>query len=325
MDGTGEDGSPPPDGFGSAEVCWRPSAAHDPIDIASLYFRHRVIAAVKTAWPTVFPKEEFSAANLVKKMGEEQKKVRPWQKRIAGKQTLSLADLLALVTLFGDEILAALPQRSDDLFPSDYAQMLRRWRPGSGHRPEFIDAESDSVDWQSMAAALADFDSGEITAGRAHLISADTYRYFFANVYGSAGGHVDQLELVPTQIDRCEAVVLYAARRLAALFADLRDPISRPDAMKALIRVIHEASVFDAHEKVAVVIAGTSAIGQLRALFPTVYSLPGEPFRLQLERTELAGPDVVDEVLSLENNEISLVGRAPSLSGGEILALLIHK
>jgi hypothetical protein len=317
------DGStPPPDGFGSAEVRWRPSAVHDPIDVASLYLRHRVMAAVRTAWPDVYPRDEFAGRVLAAKMGEKE---RPWQKRVAGTQTLSLADLVTLAALFGDGVLAALPRGTEDLFPPEYAPNLRQWCAGEGRKPVFVDSEPDSVDWQPMIAALARFDSDELLAGRSHLISADTYRYFFASVYGGMGGHVDQLELVTTELEGCEAMVLHAVRRVAILFADLRDPIPRSEAAKSLVRVIHQTSIFDAHEKVVVIVVGPSAASQVRVLFPMAYAEPGESFRLDLERTELMGPEVAAEVMSLENNEITLVGRSARQPDGQILALRIDK
>jgi hypothetical protein len=202
---------------------------------------------------------------------------------------------------------------------------LRLWRPGSGTAPDFLDVEPNSVTWQPLIDDLAKFDASENDAGRSHLISADTYRHSFAAAYGRAGGQLDELELVATDLNRCQAMSLHAKRRVAIMFADLRDPVPRTEAAKSLIRAIYETSIFDANEKVIVLVVGPSGASQARTLFPLIYAEPRKPFRIDLERMESAGPEVSAEVNTLLNSELTLVAQASRPPDGHVLALRVSK
>lgn len=313
----------PPPGFGRApDPDWQPSAEHDPVTVLSTYAAHRVAAEVRRAWARVYPTESFSGQALAGKLGES---VRPVQKRLAGEQPLTLADVLALAALLGEEIFEALPRRDADLFPAAYGRLLNHWKPGTGLLPTFVEPGGGVIDWAAVARALAAYDVDEHQAQRQHLLTADTYCYQFATVLEAGGVPANHLEYEDVSIDHSRVMTLSTSSRLIVVVADLRVLRSRRDAAATLMRIIYETVTYGMDERILIVIAGQATNSQIEVHMPAALHTADEPFVLPFQQAVKAGLDSDGAPQLLPDIELTALGNAVGAVHQRIVVLRIGK
>lgn len=313
-----------PPGFGRAEdPGWQPSAAHDPAEVLSTYAAHRVWRAVRQAWRRVYPQTLFNGQNLAQMLGAES--VRPWQKRLAGAQPLRLADVLVLAAIFGDDIVAALPQDSTELFPSAYRHLLHQWKPGTGVPPVFAEPDEGTIDWQRAVADLAVYDADEHQAHRSDLLTAETYRYTLALLLEEQGVPIDRFQPNQPTIPHSCAMTLYSQSRLTIVTSDIRQLASRDDAAAALMDILYQTFETDAYERVLVLVAGAAAVSQIAVYVPGALRQPGHRFTLTFQQA-LGGGLHVDHGEELRPDiDLIALGQAHGPANRQVIALHVGK
>jgi hypothetical protein len=310
--------SPPPGFGGETEPQWDPSAEHDPVMVLSTHTLHRVLAAVRQAWPRVYPDERFSGQALAGKLGGS---VRPVQKRLAGDPPLTLADVLTLAALFGKDILEALPRNEADLFPTPYRRMLNHWKPGAGLLPTFVEQGAGAIDWAITTHTLAAYDARETQ----HLLTADTYRYELAAILGTNGVPANHLEYTEVSIEHSRAMTLFTKPRTAIIVADLRELRARQTAAATLMRILYQTVEHDIHEPILVLIAGPATTSQIEVHLPAALHSVGERITVQFQHAVEAGLDVDDAHQLLPDIELTTLGNAAGASDQNIVALRVGK
>lgn len=314
----------PPPGFGGdSEPEWRPSAEHDdPVTILSTHAAHRVLSAVRSAWPRVYPAEKFTGRALAGKLGGSE---RPAQKRLAGEQPLTLADVMALAALLGEDILDALPRRDTDLFPVAYGSLLTHWSPGSGRLPTFVNRGSDTIDWDAVTNALAAYDIAEDEVCRQHLLTADTYRYQLVAALEANGIAAKHLEYVDVSIEHSCGMTLWTSPRKTIVIADLRGHRSRRDAAATLMRIMYQTVVYGAHERILLMMASEATASQIEIYLPAALDTAEEPFVLQFQQAVDAGLDGGPADQLLPDIEVTALGHAQGAAHQLIIALRVGK
>lgn len=314
----------PPPGFGrDPEPHWQPSAeGDDPVTVLSTHVAHRVLSAVRSVWPRVYPDEPFSGQALAAKLGES---ARPVQKRLAGEQPLTLADVLALAALLGADILEALPRRDGDLFPAAYRPLLAHWKPGVGVLPTFVERGTGAIDWAALTRALAAYDIAEQEAQRQHLLTADTYRYQLAAALGAGGVPANYLEYVDVSIEHSRAVELHTNPRRTIVVADLRGLQARGAAAATLMRIIYDTAGCGAHEPILLLIAGPATASQIEVHLPAAVNTVDEPFVLEFQHAVAAGLDAGAGDQLLPDLEVTALGNAIGAVHQRFVALRIGK
>lgn len=313
----------PPPRFGRApEPDWQPSAEHDPVTVLSTYAAHRVLGAVRRAWERVYPTENFSGQALADKLGES---VRPVQKRLAGEQPLTLADVLALAALLGEEILEALPRRDADLFPAAYGRLLNQWKPGTGLLPTFVETGGGVIDWAAIARALAAYDIEEHQAQRQHLLTADTYCHQFATALQAGGVPANHLEYEDISIERSRVMTLSTSSRLTIVVADLRMIGSRRDAAATLMRIIYQTVTYGRDERILIVIAGQATNSQIDVHIPAALRTAADPFVLPFQQALKAGLGSDGAPQLLPDIELTALGNAVGAAHQRMVVLRVGK
>jgi len=314
----------PPPGFGrEPEPYWQPSAEHDdPVTILSTHAAHRVLSAVRSTWPRVYPGETFCGQALASKLGQS---VRPVQKRLAGEQPLTLADVLALAALLGADVLDALPCREADLFPAAFGPLLAHWQPGVGVLPTFIDQGTGAIDWAAVTHALAVYDVGEYDSQRQHLLTADTYRYQLADALGVSGVPANYLEYVDVSIEHSRAMELHSSPRKAIIVADLRALQARQAAAATLMRIIYQTVDYGPHERILLLIAGQATVSQIEVHLPRALDTVNEPFVLEFQQAVEAGLAIDPGDQLLPDIEVVALGSAQGAIHQRFIALRIGK
>lgn len=312
----------PPRGFGGdGDLAWEPSTQHDPTAVLSTYALHRVLAAVRRAWPHTYPGQRFSGQALAAKLGGS---VRPVQKRLAGVQPLTLADVLTLAALFGDVVLHALPREDAELFPPDYDQLLGHWTPGAGELPVFVEPQ-DVVDWVAAVQELAAYDASEFEAERSHLLTAQTYRYELAAALGRHGARVGQLEYTELAIDHSCSMTLFTQPHATIVTCDLRGIGTRTRASAALMTVLHQTVSSDSGERILVLVAGTVAASQIQTYLPAALGISGQRFTLSFQHAIAAGLTVDGSPELLPDIELTTLGHSTGGGHHRIIALRVSK
>lgn len=143
---------------------WRPSDDHDAVHVATLNLQHLLLCELRRV-----SGEDF-ANDLSRLLGVSP---RTTQRIIAGDHILGLEEVIEIACLYGDDILAAIPQTVTDLFPSAYRALLVSWRAGMRELPEFaVPRVPGMIVWTSLVADLCHWLTVESQAGRIGLVNS---------------------------------------------------------------------------------------------------------------------------------------------------------
>ncbi len=318
-------GQPPVDDFGQNDATWRPSSAHDPIQIAALHLQHQLITAARRAWPHVHPGADLTGSAFAEILGTPHS-IRPAEKRLAGKQPLQLNDIVRLALYLGDDFLAALPRQVADLFPEAYRPLLGSWRPGQGSLPTFRSQDPGGHNWAVAIASLSRHLDEEAAAGRDHLLTTGAVVHACVCALNECGTDPSTIELGDHH-ERDDAVSTLsigpAANTTLASVAYLPDRAGQPrDLAERLGGILRNAANHEADHRVLILVVGPAASRQLRTHLPDALdSHLNTQFihRFQtLIRTPMPG-DVPNDL------EVTVLAREEHRPKGAVIAMLLTK
>ncbi|WP_396910901.1 hypothetical protein [Mycolicibacterium sp.] len=313
----------PPEGFGAdRDPAWRADASVDPAFVLSTHAAHRIVLAVRRAWPAVYPYEDFSGRALANKLGEGQRSV---QKRLAGTQPMTLADVMTLAALFGDAVLDALPRQGGQLFPADYDRLLAQWAPGAGVLPRFADPGGGWIDWGRSLRELASYCATAREADRHHLLTAQTYRYELALTLQAQGVALQHLENTGARIERSACMTLYDNPPTVIVVSDMCRLESRATASMTLMGILYQTAACSQAERVLILVADALAWSQVEVHLPEVLAGPTTRFTLAFQRAAAAGLASDEPGQLLPDLELEVLAQATDMPDHHITALRVGK
>ncbi|MFD8495890.1 hypothetical protein [Amycolatopsis sp. NPDC059657] len=320
--------SPLPEGFGRSTVNWRPSARHDPVEVATLHLQHLLLLAAREAWQRQSPGRHFTGSVLAKLLGTPDS-LRPAEKRLAGAQRLQLDDIVRLGLQLGDDFLGAVPAAATDLLPEPYHGLLREWRAGAGTLPRFGQLGLGGHDWTSVAIELAAYLDAEADAGRDHLLTTDAATYALAQCLTECGTDSSHIELSDEPLADPSVRALELASpttTVLAALAYLPDRVDRPsDLWQRIANVLHDVAERETDERLLVIAAGPAATRQLRTRLPEGFTAtPGTEFTLTIQ-TAMRNRLITQEHAVSPDLDLLLVDRREQGHRGSVLTLGITK
>ncbi|MEV7549170.1 hypothetical protein AB0N89_06050 [Amycolatopsis sp. NPDC089917] len=320
--------SPLPEGFGRSTVNWRPSARHDPVEVATLHLQHLLLLAAREAWQRQLPGRNFAGSVLAELLGTPGS-LRPAEKRLAGAQRLQLDDIVRLGLQLGDDFLGAVPAAATDLLPEPYRRLLQGWRAGAGTLPRFRQSGPAGHDWTSVAMELAAYLEAEADAGRDHLLTPDAAAYALARCLTECGTDPSHIELSgePMADPSVRALELASpTTTVLAALAYLPDRVDRPPALwRRIADVLHDVAEREVDERLLVIAAGPAATRQLRTRLPDGFTAsPGTEFTLRIQAA-MGNRLITQEHGVSPDLDILLVDRREQGSRGSVLTLGLTK
>jgi hypothetical protein len=270
----------------------------------------------------MYPGESFTGLALAEKLGEG---VRPVQKRLSGTQPMTLADVLTLAAMFGDNVLNALPREIGGLFPAEYQPLLTRWNPGEGVPPRFADFDGGPIDWQRSLDDLAAYGAAARVAQRGHLLTAETYRYELALTLAAQRIPLNRAENGSAPVERSALLTLFEKAPLTIVVCDLRLLGSRATAAATLIRIIYQTVECSDHDRVLVLVADDLAMSQIEVHIPEVVADPSVRFNFAFQRAATAGFGSGESDRVLPDLELEGLGHASSGEDQHMIALRVGK
>jgi hypothetical protein len=306
-----------PEGFGWSTVRWRPSARHDPVEVATLHLQHLLLLAAREAWQRRSPDRRFTGSALAELLGTPDS-LRPAEKRLAGTQRLQLDDIVRLGLLLGDDVLGAVPAAASDLLPEPYQRLLDGWQPGT--LPQFRQPGLGGHDWTSVGTALTTYLDAETAAGRDHLLTTDAVAYALVQCLTECGTDPSHIELSEDLTNDATVRALQLPSPMvtsSVALAYLPDRVDRPTALwPRIANILHAVAELEADERILVLVTGPAATRQLRTHLPDgVTAAPGTEFTLRIQTAmrnqpttgqHPVGPDL--DILLLDRRELSAHG-----------------
>jgi hypothetical protein len=277
-----------------------PSEAHDAVHVATLNLQHLVLREVKRR------ARDDVTTDL---SGLLQISPRTAQRIVAGDHLLSVHQLVELACLFGDDVLAAIPQTVAELFPDAYRPFLSGWQSGGREFPRFRPLQiPETISWPSLTAKLGDWLAAEAEDGRADLLNEWVVAHQLVTLlaaYDIPGSLVAVDRLTPSPARWTSLVVLTRVPTRVCI-GYLLDPLDNPvSVLTDLLRSCYDL-LDDEGQGVMLWCLGRRMEGQFRVHLPELsHAVPGDevvvPFQVagQLGVTPPAGEVAPDLTIAL--------------------------
>jgi hypothetical protein len=202
------------------------------------------------------------------------------QRITAGDQQLRIDQIVELASLFGDDVLNAIPRTVVETFPEPYRLYLEDWRAGRRELPAFaLQPIPGTIAWEAPVADLSRWLSDELHAGRIGLVNESVVAHHLAKCLADAKIPSSLIMAIEPSVSakgwvRLDILTRVPARvHLGYLLDPLEDPLV---AVRDTLNAFYEFLPYDGH-RLVVLCMGHRMSGQLQVHLPSLAApQPGE-------------------------------------------------